>query len=258
MIDLSLPFIQQFLLVLLRVAAFVAMFPVFGGEGVPMQVKAALSFVLTLVLYPVVRHTIGPQFLPTSVLGLAAVAASELTVGFVLGLSVRLLLSGAELAGHMVGYQMGFGIISVIDPQSGGESSLMAEFTYLAAILVFLAVNGHHIFLRAMVSSFEMVPPGTLTLKDGLYRLLLRDSAQMFALGVKIGAPAIAALIFTTLAFALLARAVPQFNVLIAGFPVSIAVGLIFFGLSLQLSLPLVAREVRGLDVGLSRLLKAM
>jgi flagellar biosynthetic protein FliR len=109
-----------------------------------------------------------------------------------------------------------------------------------------------------MVSSFEMVPPGTLTLKDGLYRLLLRDSAQMFALGVKIGAPAIAALIFTTLAFALLARAVPQFNVLIAGFPVSIAVGLIFFGLSLQLSLPLVAREVRGLDVELSRLLRAM
>lgn len=258
MFELSLPFIQQFFLVLLRSAAFVAMFPIFGGQGVPMQVKAALAFVLALVLFPVVRVHVPAHLLPASVVGLAYVAFTELAVGFLLGLAVRLLLSGAELAGHMVGYQMGFGIINVIDPQSGGESSLMAEFCYLAAILVFLAINGHHIFLRAMAASFELVPPGALTFSGGLYRLLLEDSAAMFALAVRIGAPAIAALLFTTLAFALLARAVPQFNVLIAGFPVSIAVGLVFFGLSLQLALPLMAREIRGLDMDLTRLLRAM
>ncbi len=258
MIELSLPAIQQFVLVLVRAAAFVAMFPVFGGQGVPLQVRAALSFVLAAVLFPVVRAQLPPQLLPTSAIGLGYVAASELAIGFALGLAVRLLLAAAELAGHMVGYQMGFGIISVIDPQSGQDSSLMAEFTYLMAVLVFLAANGHHIFLRAMAASFDLVPPGTLALKGALCRILMRDSAHMFVLGVKMGAPAIAALLFTTLAFALLARAVPQFNVLIAGFPISIAVGLIFFGISLQLSLPLLAREIGGLGSDLTHILKAM
>ena len=258
MIELSLPTIQQFLLVLIRTAAFVAMFPVFGGTGVPMQVKAALSVVLAAVLFPVVRGFIRPELLPTTLLGLASVAASELAMGFVLGLSVRLVLSAAELAGHMIGYQMGFGIISIIDPQSESETSLMAEITYLAAVLVFLAVNGHHIFLRAWASSFTIVPPGALVLKGGLYRLIMDDCVRMFVLSVKMGAPCIAALFFTTLAFAMLARSVPQFNVLVVGFPVSIAVGLIFFGLSLQLSLPLMAREIGGMDVGLTRLLRAM
>jgi flagellar biosynthetic protein FliR len=109
-----------------------------------------------------------------------------------------------------------------------------------------------------MAASFELVPPGALALKGALYRILMHDSAHMFALAVKMGAPAIAALLFTTLGFALLARAVPQFNVLIAGFPVSIAVGLIFFGISLRLSVPLLAREIGGLNAGLTHILRAM
>ncbi len=258
MIELSVPAIQQFLLVLVRVAAFVAMFPVFGGEGVPVQVRAALSFVLAAVLFPSVRAFIPPRLLPDSALELAYVACGELAVGFVLGFAVRLMLSGAELGGEMVGYQMGFGIINVINPQSGNESTLMAEFTYLMALMVFLAVNGHHIFLRAMAASFELVPPGAVVLKGALYRLMMKDGAEMFVLAIKMGAPVIAVLLFTTLCFALLARAVPQFHVLIVGFPISIAVGLIFFGLSLQLSLPLLARQIGGLDVGLTQLLRAM
>jgi len=182
----------------------------------------------------------------------------EAFIGLSLGLMVRMVLSAAELAGEMVGYQMGLGIVSVIDPQSGAQTSVVAQFTYLMALLVFLAADGHHVFFRAMAASFGLVPPGGLTLHAALSKLIVADAGRMFVLAVKIGAPAIAALLFTTLAFALMSRAMPQLNILIVGFPVSIAVGLIFFGLSLELSLPLFAQQVGGLSAGLTKLLRAM
>ncbi|MFH0810805.1 MAG: flagellar biosynthetic protein FliR [Pseudomonadota bacterium] len=258
MIELSLPAIQQFLLVLVRTASFVTMFPVFGGAGVPVQIRAGLSFVLALVLYPVVRSTLPLGVLPTTVVGLAGVVIAEMIVGFILGLSVRMLLSAAELGGHMVGYQMGFGIMSIMDPQTQSETSLMAELAYLVALLVFLAAGGHHAYIRAMAASFNIVPLGGLVMKGAIYRLLMADCAHMFVLAVKMSAPTIAALLFTTLGFALLSRAVPQINIFVVGMPVSIAVGLIFFGLSLQLALPLMSRETGGMGTVLLRLLKAM
>jgi flagellar biosynthetic protein FliR len=258
MIDLSLRAVQEFVLVLLRTGACVAMFPVFGGDTVPFQVKAALSLVLAAVLFPVVRGFLAPQLLPASVMGLGVAAAGELMVGFALGFAVQMLMAGAELAGHMIGYQMGFGIVSVIDPQSQQESSLMAELMNLLTLLVFLCVNGHHIFLRAMAASFEIVPPGALALKGALCQLMMKQGGQIFLLAIKMGAPVIAALLFVTLGFALLSRAVPQLNVLVLSFPVSIVVGLIFFGLSLELSMPLMERQIEGLSVGMTQILRAM
>jgi flagellar biosynthetic protein FliR len=126
-------------------------------------------------------------------------------------------------------------MINVVDPQSGANVSLMEQLTYWVAILVFLTMDGHHLMLMGLVESFDLVKPGAFVFQRIMVDKVLSMGAQMFVLAIKIGAPVIAALLFTSVAFGLMAKFSPQMNVMIVAFPLKIIVGLVLFGLSLEI-----------------------
>ena len=70
---------------------------------------------------------------------------------------------------------------------------------------------------------------------------------DMFVIAIKIGAPAIAALLFTKVAFGLITKFIPQMNIMIVAFPVQIVIGLLFFGISLNVLLGFMERYLQGL-----------
>ncbi len=222
---------RLFLLVLVRVSVVLYLFPIFSSTLIPATVKAGLALALTLVLVPVVSVDIG-RF-PETVPGVGMLLVCELFLGMVLGLTVRLFLAAVELAGQLVGFQMGFSIINVLDPQTGSQVSIMGQIGNLVVLVVFLAINGHHVLIRGLVESFTAVNAGTITLQQGFFDQMIFLSGRMFVLGIQMGSPAIVAVLFCDAAFGITAKFVPQMNILIAGFPVKIAVGLSFFGLSL-------------------------
>ncbi len=135
---------------------------------------------------------------------------------------------------------MGMMIAGVMDPQFGTQVSLVGMLWNIAAILIFLAIDGHHIFLAAMIQSYHWVGPGQLGLIGQLtYEAMMNGALQMFVLAVMIMAPAMAVLFFSHIGMGIIAKVVPQIPVLIVGMPLNIALGLLFAGLSMGYLAPL-------------------
>ena len=222
---------EAFVLVLIRIGAMIMMVPAFGDATVPASVKWGLSILITLLLFPIVKAGIPPtgEFgFVSLVLGIAG----ELLIGIVIGLSARIMFAGIQLAGEMVGFQMGFSVASVIDPATSDQVSVIAEFQYLLSLLLFMTVNAHHVFISAIAESYQVLPPLSVHFSGPLLQALVSLSKDIFVIAVKISAPVMAVLLFTNVAMGLVARTVPQMNIFIVSFPLQIAVGLLFMGIA--------------------------
>lgn len=223
---------KMFILILIRVSIVLFMFPVFSSPVVPAMAKTGLALVFTLLIFPAIH--INPGLFPSDAVGFGTLVVGEFIVGMILGYTVDIFFGAVQLAGQIVGFQMGFSMINVIDPQSGANISMMSQIGYLVAILLFILLGGHHIILQALVESFRIINMGDFYLKPGMLSQLRTMINGMFILGIKMAAPAMAALIFTNAAFGICAKFVPQMNVMIVAFPVQIFVGLVCFGITLQ------------------------
>lgn len=245
-----------FIVILVRCGAVVAAMPVIGSTTVPPQLKVFVSLVLAFMLWPVVDLSgLKP---PTTFFGLVPLLLGEILIGVILGLAARLLLTSLQIMGQMAGFQMGFAMANVVDPMSGMQISVLGQFVYLIGVLVFLAVGGHHHFIRALADSFTLVPPGEFGLSQGLATAMMDLTSQMFTLALRIGAPIIGALLFTSVIMGVLAKTVPQMNVLIVGFPLKIGVGLVMLGLTILVLVPIMSQVFGNLGAVLTTLLKAM
>jgi flagellar biosynthetic protein FliR len=167
---------------------------------------------------------------------------AELIIGMILGLLVRMLFEGIRMMGQLVGFQTGFAITNILDPQSGMQVSILSNMAYLVAMVIFLILNGHHILLNAIRESFEIINVGALSLDRRIFQEIINASGDMFVIAIKIGAPAIAALLFTKVVFGLITKLIPQMNIMIVAFPVQIIIGLIFFGVCLNVILRFMER----------------
>ncbi|MBM4339149.1 MAG: flagellar biosynthetic protein FliR [Deltaproteobacteria bacterium] len=249
---------QTWLLVLMRVAPIVFMMPLFYSRNIPARVKAGLTLIISLALLPTVKVEMG-RF-PSEPLSFGFFALSELMIGFLLGFSVRLIFAGLQIAGELAGFQMGFGMAKVMDPQSGSESTVVTGFYYMIGLLLFLTVDGHHWFFKALAQSFQLLAPGEFEPREGLAQLFIRLSGKMFVLAIKIVAPILAIMMLVQIAMGIIARMIPQVNVLMTSFPVTISLGLIFLGLSVELFWPvlknLLDESGRGLATTLLPLMK--
>lgn len=252
----TLPQLQLFFLVFLRTGAFLMAIPMLNGASVPVIFRIGLCLVASLLIFPLVA--VGPLTVPADVVTLTVSAAGEVMIGILAGFAIRLVFEGVQLAGELAGYQMGLAIAEVIDPASEDQVAILSQFMSLLATLVFLVINGHHWFIRTLVESFEIVPPVGFHVNGLVLERLTRLTADMFIMGLKAGAPVVVALLLGTVAFGLVARTVPQMNIFVVSMPVNIAVGLLFFGLSL----PHIAAYMGDLFAGMPRnalfLLKAL
>jgi flagellar biosynthetic protein FliR len=232
--------LRTYMLVLLRVSIFLLMFPIFSSAVFPATLKMGLAMVISLLFYSVVPVDL-TRF-PLDAISTGLLILAEAMVGLTLGLCLRIFFGSVQLAGQVIGFQMGFAMINVVDPQSGANVSIMDQLGYWVCVVVFLMLNGHHIIISALINSFELVPVGVFMMQKILMVKLLDLAGGLFLLAIKIGAPVIAALFFVSVGFGLVSKFAPQMNVMIVAFPLKIVAGLFLFGLTLEI-IVLVTRE---------------
>jgi len=225
--------IRTYLLVLLRVSILLFMFPVFSSTVFPSRLKLGLAMVVSLLFYSVVDVDLG-RF-PMTAVATGLMILAEAMIGLTMGLCLRIFFGSVQLAGQIIGFQMGFAMINVIDPQTGANVSIMDQLGYWVCVIVFLLLNGHHIMFLAVIDSFKLVPIGFFMMQNVMMAKFIDLGAQLFFLAIKVGAPVIASLAFVSVGFGLTAKFSPQMNVMIVAFPLKIVAGLILFGLSLQI-----------------------
>lgn len=224
--------LPPFLFVLFRVSGLALSAPLIGSRAAPPQLKAAFSFVLSLMLFPMVLpqtpQSLTLPFMVVNVLG-------ELLVGLLIGMSVDLVFLGARLTGTIIGQQAGIALGRVINPMLEGNSTIVGQLYYLVTLMIFLSVGGHRALIRALLDSFQAIPPGSFQMDRSMLELLEQMLTGAFVVGLRLAAPALTALFIASLTMGFIARTIPQLNILTIGFPVRIFVALIMSAVSLTL-----------------------
>jgi flagellar biosynthetic protein FliR len=226
----GMPVLQQgglvAVLVLARVAAMTATFPLFGGPSVPIRVRAIFVFAVTLLVLPLVWQTSVPS--PRTLIDAGILLAVETLLGLAVGLSLSVLFAGVQIAGQAISQMAGLSISEVINPGFDDSVPVYSLFLYMLATAVFFTLGGHVVAYQALLESFTVAPIGQSgpQVLSSLARAISLMVGQSFILGIRAGAPAIAALLLATIVLALVGRTMPQFNAFALGFGINALVTL--------------------------------
>jgi len=233
---------ERFLFVFFRVGALILFVPVLGSRQVPVSMKIGLILFTSIVIFPLVQARPLPE--PQGIFDLAVFLLSDVTIGLGIAYITRLIFAAVQIAGTVVDFQMGFGVVNVIDPQTDTQVSVTAQFHNIIAVLIFLVVDAHHFILQAIVESFFIINPAEINFSSLTPEYMLYLFSGTFTTAVKIAAPIMAILFFLSVGLGLVARTVPQMNVFIVGFPLQIGVGLLMVGLSISFFSILVQQQM--------------
>jgi flagellar biosynthetic protein FliR len=236
--------LESGLLVFFRMGAMMAWAPVLGHRSVPLPHRAGLALVLAMIVAPVLDPTSVPA--AAGLAGWILAVAGEILIGLAIGFVAHLTISAVQIAGELIGLEMGLSIATVFDPVRGEQDTIVARFLYMVALLLFLSVNGHHLLIRAVVLSFHRIEPGTM-LDRAVAGGMVALGGKVIQSGLALAAPLLAVLVVVNVLLALLGRAVPQTNVFLLGLPLSIGLGLF----ALYDELPAFMNGVAGLVTGM-------
>ncbi|MDX8405932.1 MAG: flagellar biosynthetic protein FliR [Mariprofundus sp.] len=258
--DLPFPNMDQIivgLLILLRVSALMMMLPVLGHQLVPTPVKVGMIVLITMLIFPLVADNV--TVIPLQPIAFAVAALHEILLATAIALFAQLIFAAVQFAGQLMSFQMGMTVANVFDPVTHSQQSVISQLAVTIAMLLWLSVGAHHIFITTLIDSFTLFPinqpfyyPALMTLTHAM--------SNMFVLALKIAAPIMILLTLIYVALGLLSRAVPQIQVFFISFPLTVGFGLLTFALgmpafvylvsdafsTLPLQIPLFLRHLSG------------
>ena len=217
-----------FLWPFVRVLALVMSAPVLGHRAVPRRVKVGLAVLVTILVAPGL-----PAPPPITQEGAFLILVQQMLIGVALGFSMHVAFGAVQLAGDMIGLQMGLSFASFVDPQHAGQSPVLGMVLGLLASLVFLSIDGHLFLVQALAESFRLAPIGPEALWGARWTGLVAWGGELFRIGLHLALPVLAAMLAVNIALGVLTRAAPQLNLFSIGFPVSLIAGLAMLALLL-------------------------
>ncbi|MFW5840374.1 MAG: flagellar biosynthetic protein FliR [Planctomycetota bacterium] len=212
------------LLILGRIGAFLAVLPLFSWHALPMRVRAGLAIVLTFFMSKLSPPAVLPAG-PMHVFASGLMMTREILCGLALGLAVRVLYAAAEQGGRFASRQMGFAMAQAVNPLSGDSAETMGTFFDISFSLFFLVLNGHHLLIALMARSYEVFPIGAPPDTAQMALALVDAGSLMLVFALRMAAPLVAAFILITVMLGVIARALPEMNILMISFPIRIGLG---------------------------------
>ncbi|HQR05004.1 MAG: flagellar biosynthetic protein FliR [Proteobacteria bacterium] len=221
--------LAMFMFPLARIVGLLAMAPVFNNTGLPNRLRLVTGLVIALALAPALPA------MPAVSLGSWAglmVLAQELVTGVALGLTLRIVFSAIDIAGELIGMQMGLSFARFYDPLGSGQTPVITRFMTLLALLIFLSMNGHLLTLKALAESFTLLPVATHFSTAGI-QAMLTWAGTLFSAGTLLSLPIVTALLIANLALGVLSRVAPSLNIFSIGFAFTLFAGFIVLTLLL-------------------------
>ena len=207
-----------FFLLFSRMGGLMAFFPFFSHMAIPVSVKTALSLYLTFLFFPVVHLDVATFDIGSLVM----MVLSEFALGFIAGLALNLIFGALGIAGMQVSMVMGFSMATVMDPTTQTNSPIISQIFTLLAILTLLAFDGHHLIILFLSESITHIELGSFYPQEFMWTYLSNGFTHMFVMGFIIAFPIIAISLLSDVIFGMLMKTMPQFNLLVVGFPIKI------------------------------------
>ncbi|MET0753988.1 MAG: flagellar biosynthetic protein FliR [Pyrinomonadaceae bacterium] len=228
-----------------RLVSFFSIVPFFGGAAVPARVKVATAMALVVILYPSIAASVPEnQALGFGPLGFIALLTKEVLVGFTLGFIASLVFEAVQVAGRIIDFQRGSTMAELYAPQIQSRVSELGQFKLQLAIVLFISIGAHRVFIKSLLQSYDFIPaltfphfaPGWSPAAE----LIVKMTAAVFTIGLQLAAPALIALLLTDLFFGIINRVAPQVNVFFLSMPVKMLVGVIV----ILIALPVIASRM--------------
>ena len=209
-------------LLLVRPGLMILTAPFFGAVFAPPQVRAGLTLLLAFTLAPLVP-------LPDvhSAIGLTAMLGREAAIGLSLGLAIRLLTAVGEFAGELGSYQSGMSAGAIVDPVSGVRNTQIASIYTNLTIVICLVTNAHHVFLRALVATYQSLPMGVAGVGTSLAGSISHMLGFVFVFGMRLAAPMLVVLLLVEVVLGLMTKVAPSLNIMVLGAPLRVPIGLL-------------------------------
>lgn len=245
-----------FLLVLFRFSGLFILAPLFGSSAIPPRIKVMLALAMTVCVFtagmPAMHHHVEASLAP-----LVIAAGSEMMIGLLMGFGATLPLMGIQMAGMVMGQQVGFGLAQTFNPDYNDETEVLGQVLFLFALTIFLTLGGHHQLMRVLLGSFNHIPLGGYMPDGTILDLAVGMLTVMFELGLRIAAPLLCLVFLETIAIGFISRTAPQFNLMNLGFPVRIMLGLLLMAAIVLLMRETLADALRDTFATLWRLFAA-
>lgn len=215
--------LEAFLLVLVRVACFISIAPIFGHNSLNTRMKISIAFFVSLILYQVVDTSL-PIY--SDVLGYTMLVVEEAFVGLLLGFVAGLSMKALAIAGEFIDREIGFSMATTFDPNQG-MVTITGDLYDKIVCLVIMISNLHYYILSAAAQSFELVPVGQIVINPSLiYTSLIQFIVQMFMIGFRIAMPVFLGATMLNVILGVLAKSSPQMNMFAIGMQLKVFVGL--------------------------------
>jgi flagellar biosynthetic protein FliR len=229
MVSLAIPYlyILHVLVVSIRVGSTLLFAPIWGYPGLPQYLRVMLVFSIAAGLSGII------PFNPDAYTNPGLILPTELLIGALLTMGIRIAFAGLQLGGQMIGYHLGFSAVQAIDPQTQNRSTLMSGYLTMMGYVLLLAANQHHIMFRALADSYKVFPIGTSITTNQWFDALMEASKQIFIIGWKIALPVFLATFLLEVTVGFVARLQPQMQSMIVTAPLKILIGLVVLGASL-------------------------
>ena len=213
-------YIIGFLLLFFRFAALFIAAPLFSHQAIPMSIKTAMAFIFTIVFY----SSMPPLAIHIDMATVVLAILSEFLFGLSIGIVLLLAYNVITFAGGQISFMMGFSMASAIDPQSGISMPIISQFLSLLGLMILFALDLHHWLLLFIDSSLQSIPLGGFVMKKELFAYTMHAATNMFLVGFLIAFPITALAWLQDVIFGMLMKTMPQFNILVIGFPIKIAI----------------------------------
>jgi len=214
-----------FMLVLTRVSAFFLVIPIFGWRSIPVRVRVAVAVLVSIFFSMIVRPVSGSG--RVEMVDAILYLVQEAIYGLALGLAVTFVFYTVRVAGRIIERQMGLALAAVLDPFTGERAQPVGMLLEMIFILIFLAANGHHLFLLVLSRSFEVFPAGSIPSAAILVGGVMKTGSTMFLAALRLAAPILAAFVVLLVVLAVFARVVPEMNILFISLPLRVGLGLL-------------------------------
>jgi flagellar biosynthetic protein FliR len=220
-----------FAMVLTRISAFFIVVPVFGWNSIPVRIKVSMTVLLAIFFSMVTPISVDAGQI--SSVKATLLLANEATYGLALGLIATLIFAAVKFGGRIVERQMGLAMAEILDPLTSERAQPLGSLLEMIFIMLILSANGHHLFLLIISRSYESFPAGSIPTIPVLTKGIIAAGSTMLIYGLKLAVPILAAFLLLMVILAVLARMVPEMNILFISLPLRVGLGLLMMAIFL-------------------------
>ena len=212
-----------FVLLLIKFTIILGLFPFYNFETIPVTIKAPFAFYLTVLFFPIT-----PKYnLDIEAITLITVVFFEVLSGFIMALVLKIVFDTIVYVAELVSMIMGLSAAAMYDPLTQSQSTVVGQIFSLSVLMSFLIFDGHHLILLLANEWAVKVPFGTYLFNSEVFNFISSDVTNLFIYGFSIAFPVIAVGLFSDIAFGMLMKTMPQFNIFVIGLPIKVGLGMI-------------------------------